>query len=90
MEVALAYTEEAPPLSIFVTAAVAGISIKADPKLPSGSLPTFCFPSGYAPIVYIMFSSDLRIILLYLLARLHICMIVLHFFYCIISIYSEI
>lgn len=46
MEVALAYAEEAPPLSVFATAAVAGISINADPKLPSGSPPTFSFPFG--------------------------------------------
>jgi len=47
MEVNLAYAaEEAPPLSIFATAAVVGVSLKADPNLPLGLPPTFLFPSG--------------------------------------------
>lgn len=47
MEVNLGYAaEEAPPLSIFATAAVVGVSLKADPNLPLGLPPMFLFPSG--------------------------------------------
>uniref|UniRef100_A0A0C9RN52 glutamate--tRNA ligase n=1 Tax=Wollemia nobilis TaxID=56998 RepID=A0A0C9RN52_9CONI len=46
MEVTLAYAKEAPPLAIIATAALLGVPLKTDPKLPSGSPPSFSFPSG--------------------------------------------
>jgi hypothetical protein len=90
MEVNLAYAaEEAPPLSIFATAAVVGVSLKADPNLPLGLPPTFLFPSGYVSLLHIAFSSDLKIKIWYLLDCRHICLIGLHFCYHIITIDTE-
>ncbi|KAH9320016.1 hypothetical protein KI387_021785, partial [Taxus chinensis] len=46
MEVTLVHVKEDPPLSIIATAAVVGIPLNTDPKLPSGSPAAFSFSSG--------------------------------------------
>lgn len=46
MEMKLLFSADNPPLSVIAAAKVAGISISAEPSLPSGSDPTFVFSNG--------------------------------------------